>query len=198
MTEKTLEIDKGKERDEVKKLLDEVIAKQSDKIPPQALPLIKETFTKIFADHLSPKEAMGLTPEVMEVFYQQGYLFFQSGKFKEALQMFDFLRLLDVKDKRYTFAIAACYQYMKEYLNAAANYILYKTVDPFNPIPSFHLYDCFMGAHYPETALYYLEEARILTEEDPRYAGLKNKIELELGIAKDLLKNRYQEKFGNG
>ena len=182
--------------DEMEKARQQVqaaIEKLGDKVPPKARPLIEEAFVKMKVDHILPKDAMKLSPEVIEIIYQHGYKLFQNGKYKEALNIFTTLRQLDITDLRFSFAIAACYHYSKDYLNAAANYSIYKYMDPLNPIPCFHLYDCYMKANYPVSALFALEEALTLAERSPEYASLKEKILLELEHAKEAVKNDYNK-----
>ncbi len=180
--------------DEIEKARQQIqaaIEKLGDKVPPKARPLIEEAFIKMKVDNTLPKDAIGLSPEVIEMMYQHGYKLFQNGKYKEALNVFNFLRQLDISDIRFSFAIAACYHYSKDYLDAAANYVIYKYMDPLNPIPSFHLYDCYMKANYPVSALFALEEALVLAERSPQYAVLKEKILLEIEHAKEAVKNDY-------
>lgn len=171
-----------------------VIEKQGDEIPLQARPLIEEAIAKMKVDNISPKDALGFTSQMMEVIYQHGYNLFQNGKYKDALIIFNFLRQLDFSDTRYTFAIAACYQYSKQYLDAAANYSIYKSMDPLNPIPCFHLYDCYLKADYPLSALLAIQEALALADRNPEYAGLKKKIQLELEHLETVLKSHLNEK----
>lgn len=190
MDERTLEFE------QTKKQVHEVIEQMGDQIPPQAVPLIEEAVAKINAGILA-KDALGLTPEVMEFFYQQGYNFFQNGKYEDARVIFSVLRFLDITDSRYTFAIAACYHYMQDYLNAAANYLIYREMDPFNPVTSFHLYDCFRKSNFPTSALFHIEEALYLAGKEPKYAELKMKIQLESEHFKEFLKKYYKEKYGS-
>lgn len=187
MADKTLEIAKAKQG------VDDLIISLKDKIPAKDIPMVKEFLTKILVDEISPKEAMKIPQSLMEAIYQQGYLCFQSGKYKEAFSIFSFLRMLDGKEKRYTFALAATHHYKKEYLLAAANYTIYQTFDPFNPTPSFHLYDCYLKAGYPEAALYYLQQALVLAEREPQHAQLKEKIQLEMESMKELFKERFKK-----
>ena len=165
--------------DHEKKNVHAVIEKLGDKIPKEAIPRLEEAITKIVVEQVPPRKALGMTPEMLEVIYQQGYLLFQSGKYDDALVIFNVLRLLDVTDARFTFAIAGCYHMKKEYLDAAANYLIYHEMDALNPIPPFHLYDCFNKAHYPSAALMFLQEALVLAGMDAQYSSLRERIQLE-------------------
>jgi type III secretion system low calcium response chaperone LcrH/SycD len=170
-----------------------VVEHWGNAIPPRARPIVEDILVKMKVNQLRPGEAIGFTPNMMEIIYEYGYHLFQAGKFQEALPVFDTLRELDPIDHRYSFAIAACYHYSKDYLNAAANYILDHTLDPSNPISCFHLYDCFVKANYPLSALQALVEGLILAERDPQYAGLATKMRLELEGFKGFLTTYLKE-----
>jgi type III secretion system low calcium response chaperone LcrH/SycD len=184
--------------EELKKVTQEVhsvIEKLGDSIPPQRRPMIEEAISKMMVDNKLPKDVLGFSPEIMEMIYQHGYNLFQNGKYQDALNVFNILRQLDNSSPRYTFAIAACHHYAKEYLDAAANYSIYKYMDPLNPIPSFHLYDCYMKTDHTMSALLAIQEALVLAERSPEYAGLKEKIQLEFEHLKNVLKSQLTQKY---
>ena len=189
--------DRQEEFEKAKKEAQAIIEKLGDQVPQEARPLVEEAFAKMKVDQLLPKDALGFSPEVMEVIYQHGYNLFQNGKYADAMIIFNTLRQLDITDTRYSFAIAACYQYSKQYLEAAANYLIYKYMDPFNPIPCFHLYDCYMKTNHPMSALFEIQEALVLAERNPVYSGLKEKIQLEYDHLKEILKSDYEKKYGS-
>lgn len=189
MSENTPESERAKE--EASHILD----KLGDKVPDDTRAFFEEAVIKVKQDHLQLKDALQFTPFMMEEIYRYGYNFYKAGKYQDALSAFIFLRLLDITDVRYTFGIAACYQYMKDYKNAAANYMLCNYMDPFNPLPCFHLYDCFMKTDHTISALRALEEALILAERNPKYDVLKGKILMELDFLKDFIKNNLAEKY---
>ncbi len=125
-------------------------------------------------------ESLRLTPDMLEVIYQHGYQLFQSGKYKEALSTFRILQTLHPEDKRYPFAIAAALHFEKNYVEAAAYYMIYASMDRTDPIPFYHLYDCFLKEKHPTIAENALDEAYRLAKGNPKYHDLKEKIELEL------------------
>jgi type III secretion system low calcium response chaperone LcrH/SycD len=125
-------------------------------------------------------EALRLTPEVLEVIYQHGYHLFQSGKYKDALSTFEILRGLNPEDQRYAFAIAACHHFAKNYTEAIAYYIIYASFEQGDPIPFYHMYDCFLKTNHPTLAANALDEAYRRAKGNPKYHDLKEKIELEL------------------
>lgn len=164
---------------EIKKQIKQVLAEEKN-MPPEAASLIEENLTKMIKEDLSLTEALGFTPDMLEEIYQEAYLFFQSGKFKEALPIFQLLRRLDGLDSRFTFAIAACNHQMKNYEEAVGNYIICEGMDPTNPFPYYHMYDCFKKMNQPELAINALKAAYQIIADDPKYAEMKGKIELEL------------------
>ncbi len=156
--------------------------------------LLKETIMKMEQHQLSPSEALGCTPEMREVIYNHGYKLFYSGKYQEALPVFSTLRALDPTDPRYSFALAACYHRNKEYLNAAAHYTFSHFLDPSEPYSCFYLYDCFMKANHPVSALSAIQEAFVLAESNPKYEELKMKIALERQHLQEFLKTNSHKK----
>jgi type III secretion system low calcium response chaperone LcrH/SycD len=176
-------------RQEVRREMERI----GDKIPLKARQLVEDAVVKIKVDHVQPKVALGLSPEILEKGYRYAYNLFQAGKYQEALRVFEWLRDMDIANPRYNFAIAACYHYSKDYLDAAANYIVCNYWDALDPIPCFHLYDCFMKAGYPLSALSALHETLILAGDNPQYAALKNKAQIELKNLEEYLKIHLPE-----
>lgn len=184
---------------EVKDLQDQlngVIDNLDEEISPSARKKLLEVIPKILFEGRSPREVFGLTPEMLEEIYLYGYNFFYAGKYKEAVPVFNFLRQIDPYDPRYTFAVAACYQMQKDYLNATVNYIYCGQLDPLNPLSYFHLYDCFRKTDHLFSAYNALLEAQIFAEENPEYAALKEKIALELEGFKPIFEEHVREKYG--
>lgn len=184
--------DRKEQFDQIKQDIHHIIEQFGDTIPSKAQPLIEETLAKMQADHLSLQEALGFTPAIMEVIYQHGYHFFQSGKYQDALLVFNLLHQLNPEDARFIFAIAGCHHYTKNYMEAATHYIAYELKDSQNPVPYFHLYDCFAKAGYPLIAQKALEEAFYLAGLQPKYAELKQKIQLELNHLNTLAENERE------
>lgn len=177
-------------REQVKEAIDKV----GTTMPPRTRQLAEDAIVKIM-EGVPPAIALGFTPDMMEVVYKYGYTLFQAGKFKEALDLFTFLRKLDVSSYRYSFAIAACHQYRHEYEEAGANYIICSYLDRLNPIPSFHLYDCFVKLDKPMSALQAIKETIALAELNPQYNELKEKALLEYKGFKKGLKKYIKEHF---
>ena len=125
------------------------------------------------------KDALGFTPEMLDTIYSNAFNMFQSGQYKQALPLFEFMHQLDPLDYNYVFSIAACYQYQKMYEEAAAYYMMCGELDPLNPVPSFHLFSCFVAMNELTSAWVAIQETIALAERDPQYDELKDRALLE-------------------
>lgn len=173
-------------KEEIQKFVNEL----GNDTPRTAKKAITEILTKMYAEGKSPLEAFGITPEIEEYLYNQGYKLFQSGKFKKALGIFYFLRRLDINSARYAFALAATHHYLHEYIQAIDHYTVCNLLDTENPVPYFHLYDCYLKLNAPILAWKSLEAVIILTEKDPAYNMLKERAIMERNeIAKKVKKS---------
>lgn len=177
-------------REQVKAAMDKVDPAMPSRTRQQA----EDAIVKIM-EGAPPADALGITPEMMETMYKYGYAQFQAGRFQNALDVFSFLRKLDVSNYRYSFAIAACHQYRHEYEEAGANYIICTYLDRLNPVPNFHLYDCFVKLNKPMSALQAIKETIALAELNPHYNELKEKALLEYKSFKKELKKYIKENF---
>lgn len=139
------------------------------------------------------KDALGFTPADLEGLYNFGYKLFQSGKYQEALPYFIFLRQLDISSYRYSFGIAACYQHLKDYTKAAANYLFCTYLDMANPMPYFHMYHCFMNQGDVYSAFQTLKETILCASDQPAYAELKEKAKLEMRKLKQEIKHSSEK-----
>lgn len=152
----------------------------TDSLPPKLAPLVQKAIEKVKNEGASLQEALGFSPALMKVIYQHGYHLFQSGKFKDAIDTFTLLHHLDRSNLDYIFSIAAANHQAKDYTAAAAFYMVYEIIDPTNPIPYLHLYDCFMKSGYKRLAYNSLLEAERLAALDPKHSELHTKIQLEM------------------
>ncbi len=164
---------------QIKELIEQAIEQSGCHIPENFKPQAIESFLKIYEDNAAPKEALKISDELMETIYNFAYTLFKAGKYKQAVSVFSVLRQLNPGDVRYSFSTAACYHYMGEYAYAAANYAICKALDPFNPIPSFHEYDCYMKLNKQIPAAIILAEVIAKSDLDPRYSQLKERALLE-------------------
>lgn len=150
-----------------------------DEVPDAIKKKTTESLIKMYEEGLWPKEAMGIPQQLLDTIYEYGYRMFQSGKYKDALDCFKLLRQLDPPVFRYHFAVAASYHYLKQYPDAAGNYLFCTFMEPRNPIPYFHLYDCYIKQDALEPALEALNNVIQRSGDRPQFAQLKERSLLE-------------------
>jgi type III secretion system low calcium response chaperone LcrH/SycD len=164
-----------------------ILDKIKNKISAQVYEQTFQAIIKMHKEKILPKDVLGFTKETLEEVYHYSYNLFQAGKYEEARVLFEWLRDIDTTDARFTFAIASCYHHQKKYEDAAAQYIICQYLNPEDPTPSFHLYDCFIKTNYLFSALSAIAESLVLIDRDPKYQFMKSKAELELKHVQSLL-----------
>lgn len=187
--------DQVKDMKHEKETAHQLFEQYGNNLPPDARKKLEEAFVKMKEEHLLPKDAFGFTPSILEDLYGLGYNFYKAGKYHDALTIFTFLRLLDFADVRYSFGMAACCQYLQDYKTAAAHYLMCNTLDPLNPIPPFHMYDCLMKMDRPIAALQALQTALVIAGRDSKYDVLKEKILIELESLKEHIKTTVSKEY---
>lgn len=176
-------------REEIRALIE----KEAPTVPANEKQMMEDTIYKIAVEKKSPMEAMGVTPAELEYKYQEAYNHFQAGKYDEAIAIFRMLSRMDPHDYRYPFAIGAALQYQKKYSAAAGSYIIASYLDPLNPIPRYHLYDCFMKTNQHMSALWAITEALTLAKMDKKYETMAAKAELEKQHLTQLIDTIFDE-----
>lgn len=136
-----------------------------------------------------PKEALGFSDEKVEAIYGQAYRLYNSGKYEEASQIFRLLMVLDSTDSKYMLGLAACLHMMKQYKNAVKVYTIAAILDGNNPIPHFHLSDCFIQMNDQVSAIMALEMAIKRAGDKQEYQILKDRALLTIeSLKKELEK----------
>lgn len=149
-------------------------------VPGDSREFMIDALTQSLENDTPLKDSIGITPEIIEFSYQQAYNRFQAGKYTEALPIFRFLERLDPTTARYSFATASCYHFLKQYKEAITHYLICSQCDPQNPIPYFHMYDCAKKLENPSLALAFLTKGETIAGDQPQYAQLKTRIQLEM------------------
>jgi len=134
--------------------------------------LIKQLLEK----GIKPKDIIGLNDTMVEGIYGQAYRLYNAGKYKEAIQLFRLLIMLNAMEAKYTMGLAACYHMLKEYENAIAAYTSCGVIDPLSPIPYYHVSDCYLKMEDKRSALIALEFALKRVGEKPEFAIIKDRI----------------------
>lgn len=162
---------KGDQKEEMKKAIEkmgenigDISGKNMEKLSQSAL-----------AEKLLPKNIMGLSDAVVEGLYSQAYRLYNTGKYKDASQLFRLLIMIDPTEAKYTMGMAACFHMLKEYESAVSAYALCGIIDPDSPIPHYHSSDCYIQMKDYVSAMIALEMAIKRAGEKPEFQSLKDR-----------------------
>lgn len=136
----------------------------------------------------SIKDIVGLSDESAESIYGQAYLLYNTGRYRDASQIFRLLIMLNSTEPKYLMGLAACFHMLKEYATAGGTYNLVTILDPDNPIPFFHASDCYIQMGDKLSAIAMLEMAVKRAGDKPAYATLKQRAQ----ISAEALKKELQ------
>lgn len=147
----------------------------------------QQTAENLIDKSMMPKDIFGVSDQTMEGLYGQAYRLYQTGKYKEAMQLFRLLMLGNATESKYAFGMAACFHQMKEYKSAVESYALTSMIDPTNPLPYFHASDCYLEMKDKMSASISLQAAIKNAGNKPEYQTMKDKAKLTLeGLNKEL------------
>lgn len=135
------------------------------------------------------KDTLGINDETAEGIYGQAYLLYNTGRYRDAGEVFRLLVMMNATEPKYLIGLAACYHMMKDYQAAGSTYNLASIIDPENPIPFFHASDCYLQLGDKVSAASMLEMAVKRAGAKPQFATLKQRAEITLDtIKKELTK----------
>jgi type III secretion system low calcium response chaperone LcrH/SycD len=144
---------------------------------------------KALKGNFSIKGLAGVTDEKEEAIYGQAYLLYNTGRYKEAAEIFRVLITVNSTEPKYMMGLAACLHMMKEYEAAMCSYTMCTFVDPESPVPHFHLSDCYLQLGDEISAANSLKAAIKRSGDKPEYKTLKEKSEITLrGLIKETTK----------
>lgn len=139
---------------------------------------MKANIDKLTQKGTSPKDALGLTDAMVEGVYGQAYRLYNTGKYKEAIQIFRLLLMINSMEPKYAMGLAACFHMMKDYQAAVNLYNVIGVLDPNSPISFYHASDCYIQMGDPLSALVALEMAIKRAGEKPEFKTLKDRATL--------------------
>lgn len=156
----------------------------------QAAEKVKEKKGEAFKKNSSAKlpgtvkDMLGITEDSIESLYGQAYLLYNTGRYRDAIQVFRLLIMLNPLESKYIMGLGASLHMLKEYKAAAATYALVSTLDPENPIPHYHSSDCYIQMGDKLSAAASLEMAVKRAGEKAEFAALKKRAEITLETVK--------------
>ncbi len=132
----------------------------------------------------SIKDMVGMSDESIESLYSHAYLLYNTGRYKDAIQVFRLLTLLNALESKYIMGLAACFHMMKEFRTAASSYALVSVIDPENPVPYYHASDCYIQMGDKLSAATMLDLAIKRAQDKPEFAALKKRSEITVEALK--------------
>lgn len=176
-------------------------AKTTKRASEQVLNSIKEETTdhlQDIADNISkkgilPKDALGMDDQMLEAIYGQAYRLYNTGKYAESGQIFRLLVMVNSMEPKYSMGLAACFHMLKEYKNAIDTYTLSSIIDPENPIPQYHISDCYIKLEDELSAIVALKMAIKRAGKDPQFQTLVDRAKMTIESLKKSLKNKQAE-----
>ena len=122
---------------------------------------VTEGVKAIIKDGATLKKLKGVTNDELEAVYSLAYGYYQTGKYDEALKLFQFLVFFDHLNAKFWFGLGAVQQATKDYQNATISYGYCSFLKLDNPKPQFHAAECFLALGEKTkaaSALYALKE----------------------------------------
>lgn len=128
---------------------------------------------KVYLFGESPKQAMGISDQRMEELYNDGYTLFKAGKYNDSATIFRMLSMYNPRDTRFSLALGASYQRMKDYDKAIQAYVMCAYVDKESPLPLYYSSDCYMKMNNPIASLTMLSATLTRCKDKPLYNAIR-------------------------
>ncbi len=130
-----------REQEQVSKSAEKIAEKISDDVSEK----FEEAAENVVKKGILPKDAMGMDDQMLEGIYGQAYRLYNTGKYEDASHIFRLLIMANSMEPKYTMGLSACFHMLKEYKFAVDGYTLCSIIDPDNPIPQYHIADCYIN-----------------------------------------------------
>ena len=106
---------------------------------------LAEGIKSLVKDNATLKQAKGVTNGELEAVYSLAFGYYRTGKYDEALKLFQFLVLFDHLNAKFWFGLGATQQAVKDYQGAVASYGYCSFLNLENPKPQYHAAECFLA-----------------------------------------------------
>ena len=162
-----------------------------DKIQKEAAGPAGQVAKKMSSAGMMPKELLGLNDAMIEGIYGQAYRLYNTGKYREAGQLFRLLVMLSSTEAKYAMGLAACLHMIKDFKAAVEAYMLCSVIDSTSPIPHYHASDCYIQMKDRLSAIISLEMAKRSCGDKPEYKTLKDRAQMTiLSLKKEIEKDQ--------
>lgn len=146
--------------------------------------------TRLLAGEVIPLETLNVRPEMLEYLYGHAYRMFTAGQYKNAAVLFSFLIVLNSANFKHHMALGACFHRMGQHVEAMNQYMAAFFLNPDNPLPFYHISDCYIKLKKLDYAAFSLGMAIALAGNDPQYLKIKERAELTQATLLNQLKEK--------
>lgn len=166
---------KSEKKSEYKNAIKTAVASATPDMSPEDRKKYESVIADVVEKGMTPAAAMGFGEVELESFYGMGFNMYNSGKFKEAKNVFSALCNFDNTKGKHWYGLAACHHKLKEFEEAQIYYMSWSVLEPDNPIPYFHAADCSIHLNKQEEAIVFLTMAINRCKDIPEYQKIKEK-----------------------
>jgi type III secretion system low calcium response chaperone LcrH/SycD len=99
----------------------------------------------LMKENATLKQLKGVTNAELEAVYSLAFGYYRTGKYGEALKLFQFLVLFDHLNAKFWMGLGAVQQAMKDFQNAVVSYGYCSFLKLDNPKPQLHAAECFLA-----------------------------------------------------
>lgn len=156
---------------------------------------VDKAVKKVTKEGTMIKDALGLSDVMVEGMYGQAYRLYNTGKYRDASQIFRMLMTINPTEVKFAMGFAACFHMLKEYKGAALAYTIVTTMDPNSPVPFYHASDCYIKLGDLMSAIVALEMAIKRAGDKPEFKTIKDRATMTIeGLKKELNEKVNAEK----
>ena len=106
---------------------------------------IADTVKTLINDASTLKQLKGVSNAELESVYSLAFGYYKTGRYDEALKLFQFLVLFDHLNAKFWFGLGATQQALKDFQNAVVSYGYCSFLKLDNPKPQLHAAECFLA-----------------------------------------------------
>lgn len=175
------------------KTIEEIIHDTVEQSVPNSSPNEKAEYEtnlrKIVVEGVSPKDVLNIGSDFINAIYTQGYNLYNSGHYLESELLFSYLCQLDGTKPAQLMGLASSYHMQKKYQEAMNAYLCAFYLDPSNPLPFFHISDCYIKINDIYHAILSLSFVVFQAGSIPEFAKIKERALM----TQQALLNKYHE-----
>lgn len=145
----------------------------------------KKIFPKL--DKTAIQSFLGIDKSTAEGMYEQAYGHYTNGRYNDAIDIFQLLMVYNAEDPRFVMGLAACCHQLKEFDSAIQMYSTCGILDPEDPIPHYHLSDCYLQLNDKMSAVVALQMAVKRAGDKEEFAVMKDRALMAIKTYKEEL-----------